>query len=124
MLRGTLASLFVGYGIPVLRTASVEETSEWIDDFARREQRRLARRFAADRPEAERTAIEMLAAIPGVGRWRAERLIEAAGPVAAVLSADERSLRGIPGIGRVTARRVRAAGAAPPRPPGSAGDGR
>jgi Fanconi anemia group M protein len=108
ILRGALGSLLVGYGIPVLRTLSMRDTARWIAEIAVREERRLARLAAQEHaaPTA-RTPVEVLAAIPGVGPWRARKLVESLGSPGAVFRADERTLRGVPGVGRVVARRIR-----------------
>jgi ERCC4-type nuclease len=110
LMRAVLASLLVGYGLPVLRTTDVSDTAAWIDDIARREERRIARRAAAARRSAvTRTTLDLLAAIPGVGAARAQALATAIGPPATVLTADTRALREVPGVGRVTAARIQAA---------------
>jgi DNA excision repair protein ERCC-4 len=109
-LRGILAALLVGYGVPLLRTASVGETAEWVEVIARREERRLARRPAEVAPSDARVAMDVLGAIPGVGDARARRLVERFGSVRAVLAAREDALGDVPGIGPVTARAIRAAG--------------
>ena len=106
-LRGILASLLVGYGLPILRTASIAETAEWIETIAVREERRLARGARrATKPDA-RIAMDVLGAIPGVGDGRARRLVERFGTVGAALAAGEAELMEVPGIGRQTAREIR-----------------
>jgi ERCC4-type nuclease len=109
MLRGVIASLFVGYGIPVLRTRSPQDTAGWVNLFAEREDRRLARRAEfVRRDDARRTAIDVLSAIPGVGPRRARCLLKAVGPPAVVLASDESALREVVGIGPETASKIRA----------------
>lgn len=108
-LRGILAALLVGNGVPLLRTASIAETAEWIEVIARREERRLARNRADVAPTDARVAMDVLGAIPGVGDGRARRLVERFGSVRAVFTADEDALCEVPGIGSVTARSIRAA---------------
>jgi len=122
-LRGILLSFAVGYRVPILRTSSVEETAEYLARIARREERRAWRPGDARLiPEGAR-ALEVLAAIPGVGESRALALLGTFGSVAGVAAADERALRQVEGIGRVLARAlVRILRGAEPRPPSPGGD--
>ena len=108
-LRGILASLMIGCGVPLIRTASVAETAAWVESIAGQEDRRLPRRTRPASPPDARVAMDVLGATPGVGDYRARRLVERFGTVNAVLAADERSLRDVPGVGRGTARAIRAA---------------
>jgi DNA excision repair protein ERCC-4 len=108
-MRGILASLVVGCGVPLLRTASTSETALWVDAIARQEERRLARRGPRTKPTDARVAMDVLGAIPGVGDGRARRLVERFGSVAGVTGADERDLCEVPGIGLTTARAIREA---------------
>ncbi len=109
-LRGILASLMIGCGVPLIRTATVAETAAWIEAIALQEDRRLARRRRPSVPPDARVAMDVLGAIPGVGDYRARRLVERFGDVRAVLAAETRDLCDVPGIGPGTARAIRDAG--------------
>jgi ERCC4-type nuclease len=109
-LQHLLVTLLVGYGIPLLRTSSLAETARILAVIAAREERRMAGRREPEPAPPARVAMDMLGAIPGVGDVRARRLVERFGSAGAVLSAGERDLRDVPGIGRGTARAIRDAG--------------
>jgi len=49
----------------------------------------------------------VLQGLPGVGRERAEKLLETFGTVGGVMSAGEDELAAVEGVGRVTARKIR-----------------
>jgi DNA excision repair protein ERCC-4 len=126
-LRGVLLTLVTGFRLPVLRTGSVEETAVFVAHIAEQEARRAARWTGAtgERPRAvprpDRTALDVLGAIPGVADTRARRLLEQFGSVGAVLGAGPRELDEVPGVGPRTAAAVRraaasGAGPAPPSP--------
>ena len=102
--RGLMLSLMVGFGIPVLRTRSVEETAVWLarlaDHESRRGRRSSLRRAATSRRDPEKG---MLASLPGIGASRAEALLAEFGSVRGVLEADAARLRRVEGIGRALA---------------------
>lgn len=108
-IRGTLLSLAIDFRLPMIRTATVDETAGFPAHLAGRERRRLT----DPRESAERTpgraAMDVLAAIPGVGDVRARRILRTFGSVRAVAGADERALREVEGVGRATARAVTSA---------------
>ncbi len=128
-LRGVFLTLMIQLRIPLLRTSSVDETAEFLAQLAAQESRRAAPppRSPAPRPHAVRAALDLLGAIPGVGDYKARRLLDSFGSVKEVINAPENALRDAPGIGPVTARAVRRTadsgpveGAPPPGSPGPA----
>jgi Fanconi anemia group M protein len=123
-LRGVLLTVTVGFRVPMLRTSSVADTAIHIAHIARQEARRAARRATDDSPPGRiRAAIAVLAAIPGVGDWRARRLLESFGSLRGVFEAGEEELAGTPGIGPATVESLRRTAEARPGP-GSAQDSR
>ncbi len=109
-LRGALLALTIGYRVPMLRTGSTEETAELIAHLAWQERRRLARRDGVDTaPLPGRIAADMLGVIPGVGDFRAQRLVRRFGSLGGVLAAAEADLRAVAGVGPATARAIRRA---------------
>jgi Fanconi anemia group M protein len=105
--RGALTALVVSYGIPVLRTQSLDDTAVWIGLIVARETQRLERLARAAKRRAEpRTSLDVLCAIPGVGPRRASSLVEHLGSPRAVFNAEQRTLRDVPGVGPVVARRI------------------
>ncbi len=112
-LRGVLLALLVGFRLPLLRTSSVEETALTLARIARQERRRLAGRPRPPRPTPARRALDVLAAIPGIGDERARRLLADFGSVQAVACAGEADLAETEGIGPHLAGVLRAAFAPP-----------
>jgi ERCC4-type nuclease len=109
-LRGVLLALTLGYRIPILRTGSPEETAAYLAQAAHQESRRDGAGPSAERNPGRRVALDVLGAIPGVGDYRARRLLRRFGSAGAVLSAPLRDLGEVPGIGPATARSVEDAG--------------
>ena len=112
--RGAMLALAVGFRIPVLQTRNLKETAVLLRHMAAQETRRESRRQRRARLAARHhppqglppSAIEVLCALPGVGRTRAEAL---GGHVASLHEFSQLSLRdllAIPGIGPDTAARI------------------
>ncbi len=109
-VQGALVTLSLFFGLPVLRSRSPQETLDLFRFTAQQ-----GREFSTGalprrglRPKGKRRLqCHLLQGLPGVGPERAGRLLERFGTVAAVMGADERSLREVPGIGRNVARAIR-----------------
>lgn len=132
-LRQALIALALDWRIPVLRSASIEDTAQWIAELTggrRRKReppdwRRItpsgARRPASTQPKApEKPPIDprvrsrrqtqaLLAAIEGVGPVRAGALAERFGSLAGVIGATHDELARVPGVGSRLAARIREA---------------
>ena len=104
VLRNALITVVVSYRIPILRPDDVHETAFTLATIA--ERRGAARRPDREPPLAERVALDVLGAIPGVGDLRARRLLERFGSLATVATADEDVLETVTGIGPATAKRI------------------
>jgi ERCC4-type nuclease len=109
-VQGAIVTLSLFFGLPVLRSRSTQETLD-LFRFATLQGRTftsgaLPRRGL--RPKGKRRLqCHLLQGLPGVGPERAARLLARFGTVAEVMSADEESLREVPGIGRNVARAIR-----------------
>lgn len=101
-IQGALLTVTLGFGIPVLRALDGAETAGLLvmaADQAGRAARGLHPR-PGRRPGAKRRAQAwVLQGLPGVGPFRAERLLAAFGDVASILTADPAQLADVPGIG-------------------------
>ena len=106
-LRGVVLTLLLRCRVPMLRTASVEETADVVAHVAAQEERRLARLAEPPAPKAGRAAMDVLASIPGIGDLRARRLLDTFGSVRAVLTADDDALLDVPEVGHATVRALR-----------------
>jgi DNA excision repair protein ERCC-4 len=108
-LQGALVTLSVLLGIPVLRAKDAMETAR-ILRYTTEQVRRVganAIRRSGYRPKRLRTRqLFILQGLPGVGPERAAQLLDACGSVAGVFSADEETLRQVPGIGARTAAAI------------------
>jgi len=106
---GALATLAVVFGLPVLFADTPADSAQWILTAARQLAARNEQAYARPgwRPKGKRARqIFVLQGLPGVGRARAEALLDRFGSVRAVLAADEKALLEVPGIGLKTARKI------------------
>ncbi len=110
-VRGALASLAVDFGASVLRTRDAADTADLLAVVARREQERGGREARVHGEKSARTLAEqqeyVVSAIAEVGPVTARALLETLGSVEAVMTADAEALQEAPGVGEVTAERVR-----------------
>ncbi len=111
-LQGALISVSVLLGVPVLRSASPEETARLLVYLARQAGRSAARgvyRHGRKPRGLHALRLHILQGLPGIGREKAERLLTAFGSVEAVMSAGTDELARVPGIGKMLSRRIRRA---------------
>lgn len=119
-IRGALARIAVDYGIPILATVGPEDTAELLYLIARREQqdRQQAGVAAgvseAGLPRGYKKAVDLrgqqlqvLEALPLVGRTRAQQLMAHFGSLERLTAATEKELAQVPGIGPKTARQIK-----------------
>lgn len=109
-IQGTMISLSVTWGIPILRSLDAEE-SVWLMLQAAKQLRRYTIPSAFRRgraPNSKRQAqTYLLQGLPGIGRTLAIRLLLHFKNVSSIMNATELELCGIDGIGAVKARRIR-----------------
>ncbi|MFB6310442.1 MAG: DEAD/DEAH box helicase [Salinirussus sp.] len=110
-IHGALSSLSVDFGASVLRTRDATETADLVATIARREQESGDRDISIHGEKQSRTLDEqqvyVVASIAEVGPVTARTLLEHFGTVESVMTADEEALRGVEGVGEVTAQRIR-----------------
>ncbi len=112
--RGAVLALSVGFRIPVLQTDNLEETARLIRHMAAQESRRETRRRRRTRRmgptrkslRLSHDAIDVLRALPGIGKTRAESLAAHAPSLQAITQMTWRELIAVPGIGPDTAARI------------------
>jgi ERCC4-type nuclease len=108
-IRGALSSMMILYGLNVLSTPDVEETTTLIAMMARQEQigipeiSLIPKRKATDLADQQRRIVEML---PGCGMVMARQLLQHFGSVRRTLEATEDELRSLRGIGAKKAREM------------------
>lgn len=109
-LQGALITVSVFYGLAVLRSRDVEETSRLLIYLGRQ-----AQRFAHGglprpgyRPKGKRARqLFVLQGLPGIGPGRAERLLARFGSVEKVAQASLPELAEVEGVGENTAAKIR-----------------
>ena len=110
-IRGALASLAVDFGVSVLYTADVNDTTELLATIAEREQRHGGRTVSVHGEKGGRTLAEqqeyVLSSLAAVGPVTARSLLETLGSVEAVITASRDELMTVDGVGEVTADRIR-----------------
>jgi len=110
-IRGALASLAVDFGASVLRTTDTDDTADLLHTVARREQEDADRSVSVHGEKGGRTLAEqqeyVVGAITEVGPVTARSLLSHLGSVEAVTTADREALLEVPGVGEVTADRIR-----------------
>ena len=109
-IQGALVTVTVVWGVPVLRALDGAESARLML-YAARQLRRAATGMVfrpGRRPRGRKRAqLRVLLGLPGIGQKRAERLLDAFGTVAAVVTAGPKALRAVEGIGKDTAAGIR-----------------
>jgi Fanconi anemia group M protein len=110
-IRGALASLAVDFDVSVLQTRDEADTAELLETIASREQTDRDREVSVHGGKSAKTLAEqqeyVVSAIADIGPVTARNLLEEFGSVEAVMTAREEDLLDAPGVGAVTAERVR-----------------
>ena len=109
-VQGALITLSVFFSIPVLRALDSEEIVRLIDYTvaqAGRFQKSSVLRHGYRPKRRKARQLYVLQGLPGIGRGRAEKLLETFGSIEEVVTADEDELADIDGIGKTTAKRIR-----------------
>ena len=107
--QGALITVMLVFGLPVLRSATPEETADLILYAAHQLQRRdvrQPRRRGFRAGGITRHQLLLLQAIPEVGAKKAEWLLTAFGSPAGVAEATVESLEAVQGIGQHSAQRI------------------
>lgn len=109
-IQGALITLSVFLKIPVLRALDSEEAVRLIGYVVEQEMRFSKGSVVRHgyRPKKRRARqLYILQGLPGIGRERAENLLEAFGSIEAVVMAEAEELAEVEGIGKVIAGRIR-----------------
>lgn len=109
-IYGSLISIVVDFGIPVLSTADAHETADLLFVMAKREQRQEKKSVAlrGGKPsfsdsERQRFIVEGL---PNISSVMAKRLLSHFGSIRAIVNASEKDLQEVAGIGKQTAQSI------------------
>lgn len=113
-IQGALVQITLFMQIPVLRARDAAESASLLLMVARQRHNLNLRkpvspqRYRAHRiTRKEKQQLYLLQGLPGVGLTRARLLLEKFGSVEEVLTANERALQQVAGIGASTARKIR-----------------
>ncbi|MBI5390853.1 DEAD/DEAH box helicase family protein [Candidatus Woesearchaeota archaeon] len=110
-LRGAIAAIMVSFHVPVLFTRTPQETAAYLHLIAKREQDATGRDFNAHGSRKPMTLAEqqeyLVSSIPGVGPKTARDLLLTLGSVRKIIDADEKMLKGVEGVGEVTAKKIK-----------------
>ncbi|MDD4307462.1 MAG: ERCC4 domain-containing protein, partial [Thermoplasmata archaeon] len=109
-IRGTLASITVDFGVPIMFTANDLETAEFLHTLVKRES--AEGRTPGIRGEKGTMLVQerqqfMIEGLPNVSGILAQRLLAHFGSVKAVLEANEDQLMEVKGIGKGIAKAIR-----------------
>jgi len=107
-IRGMLATIAVGYGIPILTTKTSQESAAMLIAMARREQvvsPSFEQQVAKPATEDEQI-LHVVASIPGIGPALSKPLLERFRTLHALVNASVDDLKAVPGIGDKKARAV------------------
>lgn len=100
----------VRYGIPVIRSAGLEDSARLICDIAAHGPAKVERTFVRTLPvkptESDKRQLYVLASLPGIGFAKASRLLSTFGSVKAVFNASADELSAVEGIGEVQAATI------------------
>lgn len=116
-IRGALLALAVDFGIPILWSRDESETASFLHLLAKREQVERGRPVAV-RGERKGLTLEekqrfLVEGLPGISAVLARRLLEHFGTVERVMTASEKELQQVHGIGLEKAKEIREVLASP-----------
>jgi len=118
-MQGALITISLILGIPILRSKEAYETAKLII-YATRQVESMAGsgfyRHGYQPKDKRKKQVFILQGLPGVGRERAIRLLDRFGTVEGVISASNKELESVEGIGKGIARKIRWAVNEPTRP--------
>jgi DNA excision repair protein ERCC-4 len=109
-IQGALITISVFFNIPVLRALDATEVVRLIDYTVAQEGRfnkGPAHRFGYRPKRRKARQLYILQGLPGIGRFKAERLLERFGSIQNVMTADKDELAEVEGIGKGSSKRIR-----------------
>ena len=110
-IRGILASIAIGFGVPIVYTVSADDTAQFIFIAARREQEDHRREISLHGSRSKMTIDEQrvycVSSISDIGPVTAKNLLENFKSIQAVIDAPIDELMKVNGVGKKTAERIR-----------------
>lgn len=108
-IRGALASIVLGFGVPVLYTKDSQDTAALLAVMAKREQQGDSKEYSlhTSKPQSIKEQQEYLvSAMPSIGLGTARILLEHFGSIKALVGASEEQITSVKGIGKITAKKL------------------
>ncbi len=110
-IRGSLASIAIDFGIPILWTANQLETAELLFSIAKREQLERKKSVALRGKKKSRSTNEiqeyLVSGLPNISREKSRSLLKHFGTPQKIFMASEEELKGVEGVGEKLAKRIR-----------------
>ncbi len=107
---GSIASIIVDYGIPIITTKTSQETADFLYILARREQRKGEKIVAVRGEKPTRSLREqqqfIIEGLPNISAVLAHRLLHHFGSIKAIMNASVQDLCEVHGIGKTTAQEI------------------
>ena len=107
-IRGMLASITLGFNVPILYTKNPRDSASLLAVMAKREQDK-GRDFSyhAAKPKTVKEQLEFIvSSLPNLGPQNAKRLLEKFGSIKNLINARKEELTALDGIGEKTAERL------------------
>ncbi|MCH8329763.1 MAG: hypothetical protein IIB81_05240 [Nanoarchaeota archaeon] len=110
-IRGMLAAITVGYGVPILYTKNFKDTAQLFNIIAKREQEETSKDFSLH-PEKKAMSIKdmqeyIISSLPGVGAGLSKPLLKYFKSVKNVINAEQKELEKVEKIGKKKAERIK-----------------
>ena len=110
-IRGMLAAITVGYGIPILYTKNFKDTAMLFNIIAKREQEETSKDFSLH-PEKKNLSIKeqqeyVIGSLPGIGPALAKPLLKYFKSIKNVMNAEQKELEKVENIGEKKAGKIR-----------------
>ncbi len=110
-IRGSIASIALDFGISIIPTRNQEDTAAMIKRIAIREQKGEKRSISIRTEKKPQNLWEqqlfIIESLPNIGPVNAKNLLSHFGSVEAIMTADEKQLQEVDGIGKKTSENIR-----------------
>jgi len=110
-IRGMLAAITVGYGVPILYTKNFKDTAMLLNIIAKREQEETSKDFSLH-PEKKAMSIKdmqeyIVSSLPGVGAGLSKPLLKHFKSVKNIINAEQKELEKVEKIGKKKAEKIK-----------------
>ena len=109
-IKGALITMVQTFGIPVLRTLNEADTAWYLNRLYEQRSRvgsRLGCLAGYKSKKIKKQKLQLLRTLPGIGRKTSEDLLKYFDSIADIANASEKELQEVPGIGKISAKRIK-----------------